>query len=164
MTQVKSDFLHSVTARGFLHQCTDLEGLDDLLSTGPVSAYIGYDCTSDSLHVGSLVTILLMRKFQQCGHKPIILMGGGTTKVGDPSGKDESRQLLSDEDIAHNMEKIKGIFSQFLGFGDGPNDAVMVNNNDWLAGLNYIDFLRDYGRHFSINRMLSFDSVKLRLD
>ncbi len=164
MTEVSSEFLRRVQDRGFFHQCTDLEGLDKLLSAGPISAYIGFDCTATSLHVGSLVPILMLRHLQQCGHKPIVLMGGGTTKVGDPSGKDESRQLLSDDDIARNMESIRGIFAQFLTFGDGPSDAVMVNNNDWLAGLNYIDFLRDYGRHFSVNRMLSFDSVKLRLD
>ena len=164
MSEVKSEFLREVIRRGFLHQCTDLEALDQELCKGPVTAYIGFDATADSLHVGSLLPIMLLRLFQQSGHKPIVLMGGGTTRVGDPSGKDESRQLLTDEQIEANMQGIKAIFRQFLTFGDGPSDAVMVNNADWLSGLNYIEFLRDYGRHFSVNRMLSFDSVKLRLD
>ncbi len=164
MSELKSEFLREATRRGFIHQCTDLEGLDALLSEGPATAYIGFDATADSLHAGSLLPIMLLRLFQQTGHKPIVLMGGGTTKVGDPSGKDEARKLLDDEQIGRNIEGIKAIFQQFLTFGDGPSDAVMVNNDDWLRGLNYIDFLRDYGRHFSVNRMLSFDSVKLRLD
>ncbi len=134
------------------------------MSDGPVVAYIGFDCTADSLHVGSLLPIMLLRHLQKSGHKPIVLMGGGTTKVGDPSGKDEARKLLSDDDIARNMAGIKTVFGKFLTFGDGPTDAVMVNNANWLDGLNYIAFLRDYGRHFSVNRMLSFDSVKLRLE
>lgn len=164
MTQPKSDFLRALTERGFIHQMTDLEGLDTQLEAGPVVAYIGFDCTADSLHVGSLLPIMLLRWLQKSGHKPIVLMGGGTTKVGDPSGKDEARKLLTDDDIARNLAGIRRVFEQFLEFGDGPADALMVNNNDWLSGLNYIDFLRDYGRHFSVNRMLGFDSVKLRLE
>jgi len=164
MTTYKSDFVRAVVERGFLHQCTDLETLDELASKGPITAYIGFDCTAPSLHVGSMVPIMLLRLFQQTGHKPIVLMGGGTTKVGDPSGKDESRKLLTDEKIIENMAGIKRVFAKFLTFGDGPTDAVMVNNDDWLKNLNYIDFLRDYGPHFTINRMMAFDSVKLRLD
>ena len=164
MTEHKSDFIKTVVERGYLHQCTDMDALDKLASDGIVSAYIGFDCTAPSLHVGSLLPIMMLRILQQSGHKPIVLMGGGTTMVGDPSGKDESRQLLDEEKINANMASIKEVFSRFLKFGDGPTDAVMVNNSDWLKELNYIEFLRDYGRHFSINRMLSFDSVKLRLD
>lgn len=160
----RSAFLRVVSERGYLHQCTDLSGLDDALCTGVVPAYIGFDCTADSLHVGSLIQIMLLRLLQKTGHKPVVLMGGGTTRIGDPSGKDEARRLLSDEQIAANMAGIKRIFSRYLTFGDGPSDAVMVNNNDWLAGIDYIDFLREYGVHFTINRMLSFDSVRLRLD
>lgn len=165
MSSFRSAFLKAVSERGFLNQCTDPEGLDACLSQGtPMPAYIGFDCTADSLHVGSLLPIMLLRHLQKSGHKPIVLMGGGTTRVGDPSGKDEARKLLSDEDIARNMAGIKTVFSKFLAFGDGPTDALMINNADWLNTINYIDFLRDYGRHFSVNRMLSFDSVKLRLD
>ena len=165
MTGHRSEFLKTVAERGFLHQCTDAEGLDTALAEGvPKLCYIGFDCTADSLHVGSLMPIMLLRLWQQSGHKPIVLMGGGTTKVGDPSGKDESRQLLSAAQIDANMEGIKRVFSQFLAFGDGPSDAVMMNNADWLDGLSYIPFLREFGRHFSVNRMLGFDSVKLRLD
>ncbi|NQV48372.1 MAG: tyrosine--tRNA ligase [Rhodospirillaceae bacterium] len=164
MTSHRSNFIQRITERGYMHQCTDLEALDALSADGVVTAYIGFDCTAPSLHAGSLVSIMLLRLFQQCGHKPIVLMGGGTTKVGDPSGKDESRQLLDDAAIAANMDGIKDVFSKFLTFGDGPTDAVMVNNDDWLKDLQYIPFLRDYGRHFSINRMLGFDSVKLRLE
>jgi len=164
MTAPGSEFLREIVDRGFLHQCTDLEGLDALASKGPVTAYIGFDCTADSLHVGSLVPIMLLRWLQRTGHKPIVLMGSGTTKIGDPSGKDDVRQLLSEADIARNLASIRGVFSQFLTFGDGPTDALMVDNAEWLDGLNYVDFLRDYGRHFSVNRMLSFDSVKLRLE
>lgn len=160
----RSDFLNTVRDRGFVHQITDPDGLDARMASGPVAAYIGFDATADSLHVGNLLSIMLLRTLQKSGHKPIVLMGGGTTKVGDPSGKDESRKLLTDADIAQNLSGIRGIFEQFLTFGDGPTDAVMVNNDDWLKDLNYIAFLRDYGRHFSVNRMLSFDSVKLRLD
>jgi len=165
MTDFKSDFLHTLAERGFIHQCTDGDGLDALLGGGaPKVAYIGFDCTADSLHVGSMVPIMLLRWFQKCGHRPIVLMGGGTTRVGDPSGKDESRQILTDEVIAANMAGIKGIFQKFLTFGDGPTDAVMVNNADWLDALEYISFLREFGRHFSVNRMLGFESVKLRLE
>ncbi len=163
MTAFKSEFLKLLSERGYLHQCTDEAALDAAALKGPVCAYIGFDCTAPSLHAGSLLGIMMLRKFQQTGHKPIVLMGGGTTKVGDPSGKDESRKLLSEDDIAANMAGIRDVFSRFLKFGDGPTDAMMVNNADWLEDLNYIDFLRDYGRHFTINRMLSFDSVKQRL-
>ncbi len=164
MTAYKSDFLKTLAERGYIHQCTDEAALDDAAAKGPLCAYIGFDCTAPSLHVGSLLGIMMLRKLQQTGHKPIVLMGGGTTRVGDPSGKDESRQVLTDDDIAANMDGIRDVFSKFLTFGDGPTDALMVNNADWLDELNYIDFLRDYGRHFTINRMLSFDSVKLRLE
>ncbi|MDH5189319.1 MAG: tyrosine--tRNA ligase [Rhodospirillaceae bacterium] len=164
MNKYKSDFIKTVTERGYLHQCTDIDALDDRAKSGIVSAYIGFDCTAPSLHVGSLLPIMMLRILQQSGHKPIVLMGGGTTMVGDPSGKDESRQLLDEKAINSNMESIKEIFSRFLKFGDGPTDAVMINNADWLTELNYIEFLRDYGKHFSVNRMLSFDSVKLRLE
>ena len=164
MTQSRSNFLREITARAYLHQCTDLDGLDALASKGPVTAYIGFDCTADSLHVGSLVPIMLLRWLQKTGHKPIVLIGGGTTKIGDPSGKDESRQLLTEEQIAHNTAGIKNTFEQFLTFGEGPNDALMVDNAAWLDELNYVAFLREYGRHFSVNQMLTFDSVKLRLE
>jgi tyrosyl-tRNA synthetase len=164
MSAHRSDFLNAVVGRGFLHQCTNAEALDALAAKGPVTAYIGFDATADSLHAGSLVPIMLLRLLQKTGHKPIVLMGGGTTKVGDPSGKDDARQLLTDAQIQANIDGIKGIFQKYLRFGDGPTDAVMVNNADWLDRLEYIPFLRDYGRHFSVNRMLSFDSVKLRLD
>lgn len=161
----KSEFLKTVVERQFLHQCSDLERLDALLSAGkPVTAYIGFDCTAPSLHVGHMMSIMMLRWFQKCGHRPIALMGGGTTKVGDPSGKDESRQLLTDEVIAANMAGIRGVFERFLKFGDGPTDALMTDNALWLDRLQYIPFLRDVGRHFSVNRMLSFDSVKLRLE
>lgn len=164
-TQFKSDFLNVIHERGFVHQGTDLQALDDRMAQGgPISAYIGFDATADSLHVGSKVPIMLLRWLQKTGHRPIVLMGGGTTKVGDPSGKDEARQLLDDAGIAKNMAGIKSVFKKFLTFGDGPTDAVMANNDDWLRDINYIDFLRECGRHFSVNRMLSFDSVKLRLD
>jgi tyrosyl-tRNA synthetase len=161
---LKSDFLKTVQARGYMHQCTALEELDQKASSGVVTAYIGFDCTAPSLHVGSLLPIMMLRTLQKTGHKPIVLMGGGTTLVGDPSGKDESRQLLTEAVIQSNMDSIKKVFSKFLTFGDGPTDAVMVNNADWLKSLNYIEFLRDYGPHFTINRMLGFESVKLRLD
>ena len=164
MFQAKSPFLRSFIDRGFLHQCTALEELDSLARSRVLTAYIGFDATADSLHVGSLVQIMILRNLQKSGGKPIVLMGGGTTKVGDPTGRDESRKLLSDADIDRNIAGIKKVFAQFLKFGDGPTDAVMVNNADWLQKLNYIDFLRDYGRHFSVNRMLAFDSVKLRLE
>lgn len=164
MATFRSDFVRTIVDREYLHQCTDLDALDALAAEGTLVAYIGFDCTAPSLHVGSLVSIMLLRHFQQTGHKPIVLMGGGTTKVGDPSGRDDTRKLLGDDDIAANMAGIKQVFSKFLVFGDGPTDAVMVNNADWLDDLEYIPFLRDYGRHFSVNRMLTFDSVKLRLD
>jgi len=164
MNRDKSDFINGVVERGYMHQCTDIEGLDSLAAGKSITAYIGFDCTAPSLHAGSLVSIMLLRLFQKTGHKPIVLMGGGTTKVGDPSGKDESRKLLTEAAIAANMDGIKSVFSKFLTFGDGPTDAVMVNNADWLDDLEYIPFLRDYGHHFSVNRMLGFDSVKLRLE
>ena len=164
MSNPRSDFLATAAERGFIHQCTDLEALDAHLKAGPVTAYIGYDCTADSLHVGSLLGIMLLRLFQQTGNKPIVLMGGGTTKIGDPSGKDEARQLLDDATIARNMAGIRKVFANFLEFGDRPGDAVMVNNADWLDELRYIPFLRDVGRYFSVNRMLSQESVKLRLE
>ncbi len=164
MASHRSEFIRNVLDRGYMHQCTDLDALDALAADGVVSAYIGFDCTAPSLHAGSLVQIMMLRLMQRTGHKPIVLMGGGTTKIGDPSGKDESRKLLDDDAIAANMAGIKAVFSKFLTFGDGPTDAVMVNNDDWLKGIEYLQFLRDYGRHFSVNRMLSFDSVKLRLE
>jgi tyrosyl-tRNA synthetase len=164
MQQFRSSLLRTLVERGFLHQCTDAQGLDELALAGPISAYIGFDATADSLHVGSLVQIMMLRRLQQAGHRPIVLMGGGTSKVGDPSGKDEGRRLLSDEDIARNVAGIRNIFTRYLSFGTGPTDAIMLNNAEWLDELDYIPFLRDYGRHFSVNRMLSFDSVKLRLE
>ena len=159
-----SEFITEITNRGYMHQATNLEGLDERAALQPLSAYIGFDCTADSLHVGSLVQIMMLRLLQRTGHKPIVLMGGGTTKVGDPSGKDEARPLLSDQDIESNKNGIRKIFEKYLSFGDGPTDAVMVDNADWLDDLGYIRFLRDYGAHFSINRMMGMDSVKLRLD
>ena len=164
MAAHRSAFIRTVVERGFLFQCTDLEGLDRLAADGRVAAYIGFDCTAPSLHAGSLVSIMLLRWLQRCGHRPIVLMGGGTTRIGDPSGKDESRRLLGDEEIAANMAGIRSVFARYLVFGDGPGDAVIVNNADWLDELQYISFLRDYGRHFSVNRMLGFDSVRTRLD
>ena len=164
MSKLKSDFLHELAARGYIHQTTDEAGLDLLARTERVTGYIGFDCTAPSLHVGNLLGIMMLRKLQQTGHKPIVLIGGGTTKVGDPSGKDEARKLLSDAEIAANIAGIEHVFAKFLSFGRGANDALMINNADWLDRLNYIDFLRDYGRHFSVNRMLTYDSVKLRLE
>jgi len=164
MVQFRSDFLRAAAARGFIHQCTDAEALDSLAADGPIAAYIGFDCTADSLHIGSLVPIMLLRLLQRTGHKPIVLLGGGTTRIGDPSGRDEARQLLDDAGIARNMAGIRKVFERFLAFGDGPTDAVMVNNADWLDRLYYIPFLREIGRHFTINRMLAFESVKLRLE
>jgi tyrosyl-tRNA synthetase len=160
----KSAFIERVVSRQYLHQCTDLEALDSLAAAGPIAAYVGYDATGPSLHVGHLLSIMMLRTLQRTGHKPIVLMGGGTTKVGDPSGKDEARKMLTVEQVQANLESIKKSFSNYLTFGDGPTDAVMVNNADWLDRLQYIDFLRDYGRHFSVNRMLSQDSVRLRLE
>jgi tyrosyl-tRNA synthetase len=164
MTKVRSAFLAAAEERGFVHQITDREALDALLATGPVTSYIGFDCTADSLHVGSLLQIMLLRLWQQTGNKPITLMGGGTTKVGDPSGKDEARRMLSETEIAANMAGIRRVFERFLKFGDGRTDAIMVDNAEWLDRLEYIPFLREYGQHFSVNRMLGMDSVKLRLD
>ncbi len=159
-----SDFLAAMEARGFVHQCTDAEGLNAALAGGPMPAYVGYDATAGSLHVGNLVSIMMLRWLQKTGHKPIVLVGGGTTKVGDPSGKDEARKLLDDAQIARNIDGIRSAFARFIRFGDGPTDALMVNNADWLDALAYIPFLRDVGRHFTINRMLAFDSVRTRLD
>ncbi len=164
MTEPKSDLLRTLTERGYIHQVTDLAALDALACKQVVPGYIGFDATAPSLHVGNLVSIMLLRRLQQAGHKPIVVMGGGTTKVGDPSGKDEVRKLLDDDGIAGNIASIRRIFERFLTFGDGPTDAIMVNNADWLDKLEYIPFLRDVGRHFTINRMLTFDSVRLRLD
>ncbi len=160
----KSDFLRVLDERGFIAQGTNLEGLDEKATTNVLTGYIGFDATAKSLHAGSLVQIMMLYWLQQTGHQPIALMGGGTTKVGDPSGKDEQRKLLTDGDISGNIASIKGVFSKFLKFGDGPGNALMINNDDWLSKLKYIEFLRDYGVHFTINRMLTFDSVKLRLD
>src|SRR6476646_7946707 len=160
----QSDFLREATERGFVFQCTDTEGLDAALRAGTLTAYIGFDCTADSLHVGSLVQIMILRLLQRHGHRPLVLMGGGTTRIGDPSGKDESRQLLSDAQIASNMAGIRRCFDPFLRFGDGPTDAIMANNDDWLSALGYIPLLRDVGTHFTVNRMLSFDSVRIRLE
>jgi tyrosyl-tRNA synthetase len=164
MTTFKSDFMRIVHERGMVHQCSDTDRLDELLSTGTRTAYIGFDCTADSLHVGHLLQIMLLRWWQKTGHQPIALMGAGTTKVGDPSGRDETRQLLTTETINANMESIKKSFSNYLTFGSGPKDAIMANNADWLDNLQYIPLLRDIGRHFSVNRMLTMDSVKLRLE
>ncbi len=164
MSDAGSSFLAAAQERGFIHQCTDRDALAAKLAAGPVTAYIGFDCTADSLHVGSLLQIMLLRLWQKTGNKPIVLMGGGTTKVGDPSGKDESRKLLTDDDIAVNMAGIRRIFDKFLTFGDGKTDAVMTDNALWLDKLAYIPFLRDFGRHFSVNQMLGRDSVKMRLE
>ena len=164
MTALKSETLQVLTERGFVHQCTDTERLDAAFQAGKVVAYVGYDCTAPSLHAGSLVSIMMLRWLQKTGQRPIVLMGGGTTRVGDPSGKDESRKLLTDEVIAANMASIRSVFSKFVAFGDQGTGALMVNNADWLDGLRYIDFLREFGRHFSVNRMLTFDSVKTRLE
>ncbi len=164
MSTYKSDFLNVLASRGFIHQVSEPEALDALAASSTITAYIGFDCTAASLHVGSLLPIMLLYWLQQTGHRPIALMGGGTTRVGDPSGKDESRRLLTDEAISENLAGIRAIFDKFLKFEGGGGNAVMANNADWLNTLNYIDFLRDVGRHFSINRMLAFDSVKLRLE
>jgi tyrosyl-tRNA synthetase len=164
MSTTKSEFLNELKARGYVHQVTDEAGLDELAKSGCITGYIGFDCTAPSLHVGNLLGIMMLRKLQQAGHKPIVLIGGGTTKVGDPSGKDEARKLLTDAEIAANIGGIESVFGKFVSFGGSGSDALMVNNADWLNELNYIDFLRDYGRHFSVNRMLSYDSVKLRLE
>ena len=164
MSEFKSDFLRVLSERGFIHQGTNLAELDARAARETITGYIGFDATATSLHAGSLVQIMLLYWLQQTGHRPIALMGGGTTKVGDPTGKDEQRKLLTDEDIERNITGIKQVFNKYLTFGDGPADALMVNNDDWLSRLGYVEFLRDYGVHFTINRMLSFDSVKLRLE
>jgi tyrosyl-tRNA synthetase len=164
MNAYNSSLLKLLDERGYIHQMTDAAALDALASKQVVSAYIGFDATASSLHVGSLVQIMMLRRLQQAGHRPIVLMGGGTTKVGDPSGKDETRQLLSEQKIAENIAGIRRVFEHFLTFGNGPSDAILVNNAEWLDTLEYIPFLREVGRHFTINRMLTFDSVKLRLD
>ncbi|HEV2079656.1 MAG TPA: tyrosine--tRNA ligase [Allosphingosinicella sp.] len=164
MTAYKSDLLRLLDERGYIHQLTDAEGLDALASREIVPGYIGFDPTAPSLHVGSLVQIMLLRRLQQAGHKPIVLMGGGTSKIGDPSFKDEARKLMTAETINSNIASIKGVFERFLTFGEGPTGAVMADNADWLDKLEYIPFLREIGQHFSVNRMLSFESVKLRLD
>mgnify|MGYP003393024692 CR=1 FL=1 len=162
--QFNSEFLQVMQRRGFIHQCTDATGLDKSLSNNRVTAYIGFDATAQSLHVGSLVQIMILRWLQKTGHKPIVLLGGGTSRVGDPSGKDEARKMLSEADINRNMDSIQKLLEQFISFGSGPNDAILVNNATWLDKLNYINFLRDYGKFFSVNRMLTQDSVKSRLE
>ena len=164
MTLPKSDFLRVLTERGFIHQCSDLAALDEAAATGMITAYVGYDCTAASLHIGNLISAMMLRWLQKTGHRPITLMGGGTTRVGDPSGKDETRRLLTVEQIEANKDSIKGVFSRLLDYGDTGNGAIMVDNAEWLTRLNYIDMLRDIGRHFSINRMLTMDSVRLRLE
>ncbi len=164
MSAYKSEFLRVLASRGFIHQVSEPEALDALAQSSRITGYIGFDCTAPSLHVGNLVSIMMLYWMQQTGHRPIALMGGGTTRVGDPSGKDESRKLLDEAMIARNLRGIRAVFDKFLKFGGGPGDAVMANNADWLNTLNYIDFLREIGRHFSVNRMLSFESIKLRLD
>ena len=164
MTQYQSPLLRLLDERGYIHQLTDSEGLDKLASEGVVPGYIGFDATAPSLHVGSLVQIMMLRRLQQAGHKPVVLMGGGTTRIGDPTGRDESRKMLSDQTIEDNIASIFTVFSKLLKFGDGPTDAVMVNNHDWLGKLGYIELLQEVGTHFTVNRMLTFDSVKLRLE
>jgi len=160
----QNPFLTEAAARGFIHQCTDEQALDQALNAGPVGGYIGFDCTADSLHVGNLVQIMLLRLMQRHGHRPVVLMGGGTTRIGDPSGKDEARQMLTEAQIAANMAGIRGCISPFVQFGDGVSDAIMLNNAEWLDALSYIGMLRDVGPHFTIGRMLTFDSVRLRLE
>ncbi|MGD9866617.1 MAG: tyrosine--tRNA ligase [Hyphomicrobiales bacterium] len=164
MSAYKSDFLNELSSRGYIHQCSDTEGVDALARDGKLIAYVGYDCTAPSLHVGHLLSIMMLHWLQRTGNKPIALMGGGTTRVGDPSGRDETRKILTIEEIDANKESIKAVFSRFLTFGGGAKDAVMLDNAEWLSKLNYIEFLRDVGRHFSVNAMLTFDSVKLRLE
>ncbi|HVX81919.1 MAG TPA: tyrosine--tRNA ligase [Devosiaceae bacterium] len=164
MAKYKSDFLNVLDQRGFIHQISDAEGLDALAAKGRITGYVGYDATATSIHIGNLITVTLLYWLQETGHRPISLMGGGTSMVGDPSFRDEQRKLLSVEEIERNIESIKRVYSRILRYGDGPTDAIMVNNADWLLKLNYVEFLRDVGRYFSVNRMLSFDSVKLRLD
>ncbi len=164
MSKFKSDFLNVLNERGFIKDCSNLEGLDQKLQTGVQSAYIGFDATATSLHIGNLLGIMMLAWFQKTGHKPISLMGGGTSKIGDPSGKDATRQMLTDADIDANIESIKGVFNKFITYGSGPTDAIMVNNDEWLSQLNYIKFMREVGSKFSVNNMLSMDSVKTRLE
>ena len=164
MTSYKSDFLNTLFERGFIHQCSDFTGLDTLAAKGEVVAYVGYDCTAPSLHIGNFISAMMLYWLQQSGNKPITLMGGGTTRIGDPSGKDESRAIRSIEEIDANKAAIKGVFAKLMRFGPGKTDALMLDNADWLPHLNWIDMLRDVGRHFSVNRMLSMDSVRLRLE
>ena len=160
---LKSEFLQEMQWRGFIHQATNIEALDEALASRSVTAYLGFDATASSLHVGSLLQIMLLRHFQRCGHKPVVLVGGGTTKVGDPSGKDATRVMMTQDKIDENIGGISQVFEKFIKFGDGPTDALMVNNDDWLSGIEYLTFLREYGKFFTINRMLSFESVKQRL-
>lgn len=160
----QSNFVRTLSKRGFVHQCTDLDGLDSALNGPPAAAYIGFDATADSLHTGHLLQLMSLRWLQRCGHKPIVLIGGGTTRIGDPSFRDSSRPLLDDAQIATNIAGLESVFTRYLTFGDGPTDAVLVNNADWLDPLRFIPFLRDVGQHFTVNRMLSFDSVRTRLD
>lgn len=164
MTAFKSDFLHTLQERGFIHQCSDFEGLDALAAKGEAIAYVGYDCTAPSLHIGNYLTMMLLHWFQQSGNKPITLMGGGTTMVGDPSGKDETRAIRTVAEIEANKASIRGVFAKVLRYGDGKSDAIMLDNAEWLTKLNWIEMLRDVGRHFSVNRMLTMDSVRLRLE
>jgi tyrosyl-tRNA synthetase len=164
MTTYTSDLLRLLESRGYIHQATDPAALDQLAAKQVVPGYIGFDATAPSLHVGSLVQIMMLRRLQQAGHKPIVVMGGGTTKIGDPSGKDESRQMLTPAIIDDNIASIRTVFEKLLTFGDGPTDAVMVNNDEWLSALGYVELLRDVGPHFTINRMMTFDSVRIRLD
>src|SRR5918999_3610967 len=164
MLTAKSEFLHVLAERGYIHQCSDIEALDARAAQRKVIAYVGYDCTAPSLHIGHLLSIMMLHWLQQTGNKPITLMGGVTTRVGDPSGRDETRRILSIDQIEANKESIKAVFARFLGFGAGPSGAIMADNAEWLAPLNYIEFLRDLGRHFSVNRMLTMDSARLRLE
>jgi tyrosyl-tRNA synthetase len=160
----KSDFIRVMQERGYIHQCSDIQALDKAASEGVVTAYVGYDATATSLHIGNLISLMMLRRLQQTGHRPIVVMGGGTTKVGDPSGKDTQRQMLTDAGIQANIDSIKVVFDRFLGFGAGKSDALMVDNDAWLSKFGYVEFLREFGPHFTINRMLTFESVKLRLD
>ncbi|MCY4030624.1 MAG: tyrosine--tRNA ligase [Hyphomicrobiales bacterium] len=162
--ELRSSILRELQARDFIHQCTDFEGLDDGIFQPPATAYVGFDCTAPSLHIGNLISIMMLRWWQKKGHRPIVLLGGATTRIGDPSGKEETRKLLDEESIEKNIQRIKNCFQKYLKFEDSPAGALLVNNRDWLDDLNYINFLRDYGRHFSVNRMLGFDSVKTRLE
>ena len=162
--EARSSILRELQTRGFIHQCTDFEGLDVGIFQPPATAYVGFDCTAPSLHIGNLISIMMLRWWQKMGHRPIVLLGGATTRIGDPSGKEETRKLLDEENIEKNIQRIKNCFQRYLRFDDGPAGALLVNNQDWLNSLNYIDFLRDYGRYFSVNRMLGFDSIKTRLE